>query len=99
MEIMHLLLNINNTIHFSKESLSREKSLEDILVRVKALIHKNIGKSDVDLMKTFEDVKHELMSLNDTDTEKQNIAEGIDEKVRITYTVSAKMKIANTLIL
>ena len=62
--------------------------MEDILVRVKALIHKNIGRSDVDLMKTFEDVKHELMSLNDTDTEKQNIAEGIDEKVRITYTVS-----------
>ena len=77
-------------IFLSKESLSREKCLEDILVRVKAMIHKNIGRSDVDLMKTFEDVKHELMSLNDTDTEKQNIAEGIDEKVRITYTVSAK---------
>ena len=75
----------------SKESLSREKCLEDILVRVKAMIHKNIGRSDVDLMKTFEDVKHELMSLNDTDTEKQNIAEGIDEKVRITYSVSAKI--------
>ena len=65
--------------------------MEDILVRVKAMIHKNIGRSDVDLMKTFEDVKHELMSLSDTDTEKQNIAEGIDEKVRITYTVSAKI--------
>ena len=78
-------------IFLSKESLSREKCLEDILVRVKAMIHKNIGRSDVDLMKTFEDVKHELMSLNDTDTEKQNIAEGIDEKVRITYTVSAKI--------
>ena len=78
-------------IFLSKESLSREKCLEDILVRVKAMIHKNIGRSDVDLMKTFEDVKHELISLNDTDTEKQNIAEGIDEKVRITYTVSAKI--------
>ena len=78
-------------IFLSKESLSREKCLEDILVRVKAMIHKNIGRSDVDLMKTFEDVKHELMSLNDTDTEKQNIAEGIDEKVKITYTVSAKI--------
>ena len=55
------------------------------------MIHKNIGRSDVDLMKTFEDVKQELMSLNDTDTEKQNIAEGIDEKVKITYTVSAKI--------
>ena len=65
--------------------------MEDILVRVKALIHKNISRSDVDLMKTFEDVKQELMSLNDTDTEKQNIAEGIDEKVKITYTVSAKI--------
>ena len=65
--------------------------MEDILVRVKALIHKNIGRSDVDLMKTFEDVKQELISLNDTDTEKQNIAEGIDEKVKITYTVSAKI--------
>ena len=65
--------------------------MEDILVRVKAMIHKNIGRSDVDLMKTFEDVKHELMSLSDTDTEKQNIAEGIDEKVRITYSVSAKI--------
>ena len=65
--------------------------MEDILVRVKAMIHKNIGRSDVDLMKTFEDVKQELMSLNDTDTEKQNIAEGIDEKVKITYTVSAKI--------
>ena len=78
-------------IFLSKESLSREKCLEDILVRVKAMIHKNIGRSDVDLMKTFEDVKHELMSLNDTDTEKQNIAEGIDEKVRITYSVSTKI--------
>ena len=47
-------------IFLSKESLSREKCLEDILVRVKAMIHKNIGRSDVDLMKTFEDVKHIL---------------------------------------
>ena len=78
-------------IFLSKESLSREKCLEDILVRVKAMIHKSIGRSEMDLLKTFEDVKHELMSLNETDTEKQNIAEGIDEKVRITYTVSAKI--------
>ena len=55
------------------------------------MIHKSIGRSEMDLVKTFEDVKHELMSLNETDTEKQNIAEGIDEKVRITYTVSAKI--------
>jgi len=59
--------------------------LEDILVRVKAMIHNNIDRSEMDLMKTFEDVKRELMSLNETDTEKQNIAEGIDEKVWITY--------------
>ena len=65
--------------------------MEDILVRVKAMIHNNIDRSEMDLMKTFEDVKRELMSLNETDTEKQNIAEGIDEKVRITYTVSAKI--------
>ena len=65
--------------------------MEDILVRVKAMIHKSIGRSEMDLVKTFEDVKHELMSLNETDTERQNIAEGIDEKVRITYTVSAKI--------
>ena len=48
------------------------------------MIHNSIGRSEMDLVKTFEDVKHELMSLNETDTEKQNIAEGIDEKVRIT---------------
>lgn len=59
--------------------------MEDILVRVKAMIHNNIDRSEMDLMKTFEDVKRELMSLNETDTEKQNIAEGIDEKVWITY--------------
>ena len=58
--------------------------MEDILVRVKAMIHNNIDRSEMDLMKTFEDVKRELMSLNETDTEKQNIAEGIDEKVWIT---------------
>ena len=65
--------------------------MEDILVRVKAMIHNNIDRSEMDLMKTFEDVKRELMSLNETDTEKQNIAEGIDEKVWITYTVSTKI--------
>ena len=59
--------------------------MEDILVRVKAMIHNNIDRSEMNLMKTFEDVKRELMSLNETDTEKQNIAEGIDEKVWITY--------------
>ena len=65
--------------------------MEDILVRVKAMIHNNIDRSEMDLMKTFEDVKRELMSLNETDTEKQNIAEGIDEKVWITYTESTKI--------
>ena len=65
--------------------------MEDILVRVKAMIHNNIDRSEMDLMKTFEDVKRELMSLNETDTEKQNIAEGIDEEVWITYTVSTKI--------
>ena len=55
------------------------------------MIHNNIDRSEMDLMKTFEDVKRELMSLNETDTEKQNIAEGIDEKVWITYTESTKI--------
>ena len=62
------------------------------------MIHNNIDRSEMDLMKTFEDVKRELMSLNETDTEKQNIAEGIDEKVCITYTVSTKIYIGITLI-
>ena len=49
---------------------------------MRGLISKNIGRSQTDLMRAFENIKEELMRLNEsTEVEKQNIAEGIDEKV------------------
>ncbi|CAB4065716.1 unnamed protein product [Lepeophtheirus salmonis] len=46
-----------------QESLSREKMLEDKLLKVKTLIGKNIGKSHTDLLRLFENIKEELMQL------------------------------------
>ena len=65
-----------------QESLSREKLLEDTLIKVRGMISKNIGRSQTDLMRAFENIKEELMNLHDSSSvEKQNITEGIDEKV------------------
>ena len=65
-----------------QESLSREKLLEDTLVKVRGMISKNIGRSQTDLMRAFENIKCELMNLHESSAaEKQNITEGIDEKV------------------
>jgi chromosome segregation ATPase len=46
-----------------QEALSREKMLEDKLIKVKSMISKNIGRSQTDLMRLFEDVKQELINL------------------------------------
>ncbi len=46
-----------------QEALAREKMLEDKLVKVKTMISKNIGRSQTDLMRIFEDIKEELMNL------------------------------------
>ncbi len=65
-----------------QESLSREKLLEDTLIKVRGMISKNIGRSQTDLMRAFENIKEELMKLHEPSAEeKQNITEGIDEKV------------------
>ena len=46
------------------------------------MISKNIGRSQTDLMRAFENIKAELMNFNESSTsEKQNVTEGIDEKV------------------
>ena len=46
------------------------------------MISKNIGRSQTDLMRAFENIKEELMNLHESSAaEKHNITEGIDEKV------------------
>ena len=52
-------------------------------MKVRGMISKNIGRSQTDLMRTFEDIKEELMSLYETTAAIQNTTEGIDEKVII----------------
>ena len=52
------------------------------------MISKNIGRSQTDLMRAFENIKCELMNLHESSAaEKQNITEGIDEKVSWVHPV------------
>ena len=48
-----------------QEALAREKMLEDKLITVKNMINKNIGRSQTDLMRLFENVREELLNLYD----------------------------------
>ncbi|XP_059087343.1 sarcolemmal membrane-associated protein-like isoform X2 [Tigriopus californicus] len=45
-----------------QESLSREKHLEDKMIRIRGMISKNIGKTHTDLLRLFENMKQELMN-------------------------------------
>ena len=45
-----------------QDALSREKVLEDKLVRVRTMISKNIGRSHTDMLRAFENIKEELMA-------------------------------------
>ena len=45
-----------------QDALSREKVLEDKLVRVRTMISKNIGRSHTDMLRAFENMKEELMA-------------------------------------
>ena len=67
-----------------QESLSREKSLEDKLIKVKGMITKNIGRSQTDLMRAFEDIKQEIMSLDGSNSASPRTASAIDEMVSKT---------------
>ena len=62
-----------------KESLAREKHLEDKLLKVREMISKNIGRSQTDLMRAFENIKEEIMSVKEEDHAVNQ--DGIDEKV------------------
>ena len=64
-----------------QESLSREKSLEDKLIKVKGMITKNIGRSQTDLMRAFEDIKQEIMSLDGSNSASPRTTSAIDEMV------------------
>ena len=55
--------------------------MEDKLTRVRTLISKNIGRSQTDLMRAFENIKEELMNLYETSIPVQAVTDGIDEKV------------------
>ena len=57
--------------------------MEDKLTRVRTLISKNIGRSQTDLMRAFENIKEELMNLYETSIPVQTVTDGIDEKVMI----------------
>ena len=48
-----------------QEALAREKMLEDKLITVKNMINKNIGRSQTDLIRLFENVREELLNLYD----------------------------------
>ena len=48
-----------------QEALAREKMLEDKLITVKNMINKNIGRSQSDLIRLFENVREELLNLFD----------------------------------
>lgn len=70
-----------------QEALSREKFLEDKLTKVRAMISKHIGRSQTDLIRIFEDIKEEIMSLYDeTVASKDNTK--IDDKVRVRKIMS-----------
>ena len=45
-----------------QEALSREKIMEDKLVRVRTMISRNIGRSHTDMLRAFENIKEELMA-------------------------------------
>ena len=64
-----------------QESLSREKSLEDKLIKVKGMISKNIGRSQTDLMRAFEDIKQEIMSLDGSNSASPRTTSAIDDMV------------------
>ena len=57
--------------------------MEDKLTRVRTLISKNIGRSQTDLMRAFENIKEELMNLYETSIPVQTVTDGIDEKVML----------------
>ena len=62
-------------------------------MKVRGMISKNIGRSQTDLMRTFEDIKEELMNLYETTVAIQNASEGVDERVSITLDINyMKMK-------
>ena len=66
---------------YFQESLSREKSLEDKLIKVKGMISKNIGRSQTDLMRAFEDIKQEIMSLDGSNSASPRTTSAIDDMV------------------
>ena len=45
------------------------------------MISKNIGRSQTDLMRAFEDIKEELMNLYETAAATQSTTDSIDDKV------------------
>ena len=45
------------------------------------MISKNIGRSQTDLMRAFEDIKEELMNLYETAEATQSTTDSIDDKV------------------
>ena len=62
-------------------------------MKVRGMISKNIGRSQTDLMRTFEDIKEEIMSLHETTSETQNTTEGIDGKVNIIINIIIKARL------
>ena len=66
---------------YFQEALSREKNLEDKITKVRGMISKNIGRSQTDLMRAFEDIKEELMNLYETSAATQATTDSIADKV------------------
>ena len=66
---------------YFQEALSREKNLEDKITKVRGMISKNIGRSQTDLMRAFEDIKEELMNLYETAAATQGTTDSIADKV------------------
>ena len=55
--------------------------MEDKITKVRGMISKNIGRSQTDLMRAFEDIKEELMNLYETAAATQSTTDSIDDKV------------------
>ena len=51
------------------------------MIKVKGMISKNIGGSQTDLMRAFEDIKQEIMSLEASNSTSPRSASAIDEIV------------------
>ena len=76
-----------------QEALTREKILEEKLIKIKTNVDKNIGKTHTDLLRLFEKMKQDLSSLYDTDGIMLNFDAAAYEKVRINIHYITKYKL------